>query len=96
MPAAQALAALSGRAPDAVWTMVFGELKGIDEAGASGSLPAWVSDAREEEDDVNEEERTWRDPSAHKFRVALGAWTSYAACQNAIIEVCAPSLVRTC
>ncbi|KAH8110477.1 hypothetical protein DFH11DRAFT_1547369 [Phellopilus nigrolimitatus] len=85
-PAAQALAALSERFPDVVWDSVFFELKSIDDAAQGISVPFWARLAKEEEDEINEEERIWRDPSAHKQRMAVAAWTSNSSCQRTIIE----------
>jgi len=54
------------------------ELQDVSQIhAASRSAPGWMVSASAEEDgddDVMEEERTWRDPSAHKLRSAVGKW----------------------
>ncbi|KAI5120165.1 hypothetical protein M0805_008432 [Coniferiporia weirii] len=86
LSAAQALAAISQNAPDIVWRNVFSELKSIGNVTDSGCLPSWMESVDKEEDDVNEEERIWRDPSAHKFRMAVATWATNNTCRCAIIE----------
>ncbi|KAL5531823.1 UTP20 [Sanghuangporus sanghuang] len=85
-PAGQALANLAQRFPDVVWSIVYPELKDIDAPATAGTVPVWASDTSQEEDAINEQERSWRDPSAHKFRVALAKWTSVSSCRIALIE----------
>jgi U3 small nucleolar RNA-associated protein 20 len=76
--ATHALASLSERFGDIVWDLIFKDVRHlcqIDEL--SDRLPSWastVSDA--DNDEEQEEEITWRDPSAHKMRVAVIKWTS--------------------
>ncbi|KAL5498462.1 UTP20 [Sanghuangporus vaninii] len=67
-PAGQALADLAQRFPDVVWSIVYPELKDIDAPATVGTVPVWASDTSQEEDEINEQERSWRDPNAHKFR----------------------------
>lgn len=38
-------------------------------------------------DDVSEEERTWRDPSAHKMRMSVNGWTRLDRAQRSITLV---------
>ncbi|KAL5483039.1 UTP20_9 [Sanghuangporus weigelae] len=85
-PAGQALANLAQRSPDIVWSIVYPELKDVDAPAIAGTVPVWASDTSQAEDEINEEERSWRDPSAHKFRVALAKWISISACRIALIE----------
>lgn len=77
-PATAAIGNLAGRWGDLVWELVFSELKlgsGEGEAeGESVDVGQQVQDEDVEEDEVNEQERSWRDPSAHKFRVAVWHW----------------------
>lgn len=40
-----------------------------------------------EEDDISEEEKTWRDPSAHKFRVAVKKWIQGNMTRKSVIQV---------
>ncbi|EKM83155.1 hypothetical protein AGABI1DRAFT_118514 [Agaricus bisporus var. burnettii JB137-S8] len=63
-PAAAALATLSQRFGDVVWGVMFSELR---KKGEDDHLGHQV-------DDIWEDERSWRDPSAHKLRVALARW----------------------
>ena len=50
-------------------------------------MPTWMSGLEDEEvDTIQEEERTWRDPSAHKFRVAVAGWLRSGAAHNSIIK----------
>ncbi|KAF6761032.1 U3 snoRNP protein Utp20 [Ephemerocybe angulata] len=80
-PATAAISGLAGRWGDVVWAEVFGELKSITgeasgkEVGDEGNVEHGQGGSEEvEEDEVNEKERSWRDPSAHKFRVAVSHW----------------------
>ena len=78
-PAAGALASLSQGFGDIVWEHIIGELQAI-----SGSLdaqeyemPDWMKLYSADggyDDEPMEEERSWRDPSAHKIRSAVGRW----------------------
>ncbi|KAF8623398.1 hypothetical protein AX17_007436 [Amanita inopinata Kibby_2008] len=85
-PAAAAIATLSQRHGELVWRMVFEELKNatVRDAAVQGDvLPTWADNRHSSEnmahsDVVNdpwEEERTWRDPSAHKLRSVVAKWT---------------------
>ena len=66
-------------------------MKQVSEFG--GSLgredEQWLDGEGDEEelDDVNESEKTWRDPSAHKVRCATNGWMRGRAAQKAIREV---------
>ncbi|KAL5476579.1 UTP20_8 [Sanghuangporus weigelae] len=76
----------SGTIENVVWSIVYAELKDMDSPGTAGMMPVWASDTSQEEGEINEEERSWRDPSAHRFRVALAKWTSVSASRIALIE----------
>ncbi|RPD58084.1 hypothetical protein L227DRAFT_196304 [Lentinus tigrinus ALCF2SS1-6] len=86
-PAAAALSTLSSRFGDLVWSLLFQELQ---EASTStvGKVcdPTWAQDGADPEDDIWEEERSWRDPSAHKVRVVLGRWLQHDSAKRAIIQ----------
>ncbi|KAI9063947.1 hypothetical protein FKP32DRAFT_1603293 [Trametes sanguinea] len=87
-PAASALSALSSRFGDLVWELLFQELQDV-ATGAKGahSDPGWVKEGIEEAtDDVWEDERSWRDPSAHKMRVVLATWLDHLAAERAITK----------
>lgn len=61
---------------------MFEELRAvtIKDAGAGriDPLPSWDGDLPDGDnlDDLWEEERTWRDPSAHKLRVTVAKWVT--------------------
>lgn len=88
--AASALSMLAGRFGDLVWDLLFRELQAASAATKDAALaPAWVQEGSEEAgDDVWEDERTWRDPSAHKMRTVLARWLDHTSAEHAIIQVC--------
>ncbi|KIK59622.1 hypothetical protein GYMLUDRAFT_74500 [Collybiopsis luxurians FD-317 M1] len=78
-PAAKALCELSQRCGDAVWKVLFGELKTLSlDDGVSSHLEKKRDqkgeDSASNSDDPWEEERSWRDPSAHKLREIVIRW----------------------
>jgi hypothetical protein len=76
-PAAAALATLSVRFGDVVWGIMFSELrkKGEDDPCVGRQARNEViQDDEDQVDEIWEDERSWRDPSAHKLRVALAKW----------------------
>ena len=87
-PAAEAIASISERKGfgDVVWNFVFEELKGSHTLRPLNDSE-WPLIEEEELDDVNETERTWRDPSAHKTRSATNSWLQCRAAQKAIHQV---------
>ncbi|KAI0359462.1 hypothetical protein OH77DRAFT_1472682 [Trametes cingulata] len=87
-PAATALSALSSRFGDLVWDLLFRELQDASSTTKdAASEPGWAKEgAKEAGDDVWEDERSWRDPSAHKVRAVLARWLDHSAAENAIIE----------
>lgn len=101
-PATAAIGNLAGRWGDLVWELVFSELKlgtGEGEAGGeSVDVGQQVQDEDVEEDEVNEQERSWRDPSAHKFRVAVWHWSDeeYHSRTFAKVSACAFLHLRPC
>lgn len=74
-----------------MWNLIFGDLQHLcqTEGEQKPILPDWIaSDADEGDgDDINEEEHTWRDPSAHKMRVAVAKWLSDDASMKDLIKV---------
>ena len=73
---------------------MFGELRAVSQmSGVDLGVPAWMgivsfSDGDDGDDEeVMEEERTWRDPSAHKLRVAVGKWLRDDHQRKVIIRV---------
>ncbi|KAF7374911.1 DRIM domain-containing protein [Mycena sanguinolenta] len=77
-PAAGALAQMAQRFGDEIWRMVFEELKALySSSPANDDMQVEQMDEKQtgkEDDDPWEEERTWRDPSAHKLRSVIGKW----------------------
>jgi len=77
-PAAAALAVLSQRFGDVVWDLMYSEIQRGEDSNPvtrnpiSGGLHN--EEVRGNENDIWEDERSWRDPSAHKLRVALSKW----------------------
>ena len=91
-PAAEALASLSHRFGDLLWRLIFGELRAVSQIqGIDRSTPSWMigpsAEAEDTDDEINEEERTWRDPSAHKLRSAVGKWMREDHRRQEIIRV---------
>ncbi|KAJ6513279.1 hypothetical protein C8R45DRAFT_857772 [Mycena sanguinolenta] len=77
-PAAGALAQMAQRFGDEIWRMVFDELKALYFLSpANDDMQVEEMDEKQTGNDDNdpwEEERTWRDPSAHKLRGVVGKW----------------------
>ncbi|KAI0333223.1 hypothetical protein GY45DRAFT_1319830 [Cubamyces sp. BRFM 1775] len=86
--ATSALSALSSRFGDLIWGLLFQELQDASFATKdAASDPAWVKKGVEEAaDDVWEDERSWRDPSAHKVRTVLARWLEHSAAEHAIVK----------
>ena len=79
-PALSVLASLSTQSGDVVWTIAFDELKSLSQGQfAETHIPEWnqlnEGDQDQIEDDPWEEEKSWRDPSAHKLRLAVLHWS---------------------
>ncbi|KAL0573671.1 U3 snoRNP protein [Marasmius crinis-equi] len=79
-PAAKALESTSRRFGDTVWVLLFEELKKVVEGSDAISKGPSVDWDMEElagggaDDDPWEDERSWRDPSAHKLWLAVIQW----------------------
>ncbi|TFK45123.1 armadillo-type protein [Crucibulum laeve] len=76
-PAAAALASLSQRFGDLVWSLIIKDLQALSRGEHAQSSPQWMETGQESghsESDPWEEERSWRDPSAHKIRSAVQEW----------------------
>ncbi len=87
-PAAVALASISSRFGDQVWQLIFTELKSASGAEVNEHDPLWMIEIEEAElDSISEDERTWRDPSAHKFRCVIEKWRRGDMSSRAIIKV---------
>jgi U3 small nucleolar RNA-associated protein 20 len=75
--AAEAIASLSQRFGDLVWDIVFNELRFSSEIQEMAPAPLWAVTELPEphaDSDTWEEERSWRDPSAHKLRKTVARW----------------------
>lgn len=91
-PAAGALATLAQRFGDVVWGLVFAELQGVGEGREvrddGMSLEEWVKSKRDGgADDPWEEEKSWRDPSAHSVRSVVVKWMGGRLALTDLIEV---------
>jgi len=96
-PAASALASLGQRFGDLVWRLLFEELQlltlvaPIDHSGVLSPSSSFERDQQTvEEDDPDpwEDERTWRDPSAHKMRSIVVVWDVPTGEWNKLLKVC--------
>ncbi|OCH91059.1 hypothetical protein OBBRIDRAFT_887230 [Obba rivulosa] len=84
--AADALSALAERFEDIVWRLLFEELKNVTTSSSS-VRPEWLQDVEDEQDDdIWEEERTWRDPGAHKVRCVVNRWLRGDGAKRAVIK----------
>lgn len=92
--AIDAIALISQHDGDTVWDIVFDQLSNLHAIAKDVVSPVWNTDEEDLRDEVNESERMWRDPSAHKARVATSTWTTYKCCINRIIE--ASFVTTTC
>ena len=87
-PAAAALSTLSSSFGDLVWALIFQELQDASSpAVGKFADPAWANDRADDGDDIWEEERSWRDPSAHKVRTVLSKWLQHSSAKRSIIQV---------
>ncbi|KAG2158692.1 armadillo-type protein [Suillus bovinus] len=72
-PASQALSSLVQKFGDVVWNVIFSELQ--QPLGAN-QIPDWLTSTKDDQNDTDpwEEERSWRDPTAHRVRGATVSW----------------------
>ncbi|OAX32581.1 hypothetical protein K503DRAFT_870071, partial [Rhizopogon vinicolor AM-OR11-026] len=72
-PASEALSSLAQRFGDVVWDIVFSELQ---QPQGAHQAPDWMTTIEDDGSDMDpwEEERSWRDPSAHRLRGAAVNW----------------------
>jgi U3 small nucleolar RNA-associated protein 20 len=91
-PAAGVLAQMAQRFGDEIWRIIFEELQTL----YSSSPPTdnvWLEQMDKDEEqggedkDPWEEERTWRDPSAHKLRGIVGKWLNTQHRTGELVEV---------
>ncbi|KAI0937862.1 hypothetical protein AcW1_003904 [Taiwanofungus camphoratus] len=86
-PAAESLSTLSGRFGDLVWRLLFDELQAASGASGDTLAPEWSKSIAEGDgDDIWEDERSWRDPSAHKMRSVFARWCCDDTTQRAVIQ----------
>ncbi|TFY61376.1 hypothetical protein EVJ58_g4545 [Rhodofomes roseus] len=85
-PAAQALSILAERFGDLVWGLLFAEVQVATGDQLMDIAPGWVHEGEAIDDDISEEERSWRDPSAHKMRIATRKWSFGDATKRAVIQ----------
>jgi U3 small nucleolar RNA-associated protein 20 len=89
-PTMKALSELSTRCDSVVWSTVFEDLRQLSEGRSLELPPGWAKKSLSDDndgDDIQEQERTWQDPSAHKMRVAVSSWTSDRVPRRKILEV---------
>ncbi|KAG2102831.1 armadillo-type protein [Suillus discolor] len=72
-PASQALSSLAQNFGDVVWNIIFSELQ---QPQGANQIPDWLTAAKDDQNvmDPWEEERSWRDPTAHRVRGAAVSW----------------------
>lgn len=84
----QALSELSNRCDVVVWSPILEDLRRLSWDYHFELSPGWSKESLSEDEDViQEEERTWQDPSAHKMRVAVSSWTSDQVSRRKIVKV---------
>lgn len=90
-PAAEALSSLAKRFGDSLWACLFEELQAVTHAPKAHGLPEWLDKNHEQDikDDPWEEERSWRDGTAHKMRNAIASWLDHEHDKKVIILVSA-------
>ncbi|KAG1882502.1 armadillo-type protein [Suillus subluteus] len=72
-PASQALSSLAQKFGDVVWNIIFSELQ---QPQGANQIPDWLIATKDDQSDMDpwEEERSWRDPTAHRVRGAAVSW----------------------
>lgn len=90
VPAARVLETFSEQKGEVVWRIMFEELQEVVRTSSAYGVPEWMTDAGVEGDldEVRENERSWRDPSAHKIRSALAKWGAGGTFKAQLIRVC--------
>lgn len=76
-PAAGALATLSDKFGSQIWTILLEELKALVSTTSDDRISSGQNRDESEADDPSdpwEEEKMWRDPSAHKMRGVMAQW----------------------
>jgi len=85
-PAAQALSSLAQKFGDVVWNIIFAELQ---QPQGANRIPDWLAATKDDQNDMDpwEEERSWRDPTAHRVRGAAVSWLDKFHHRKIIISV---------
>ena len=89
-PAAEALAVVAERFGDITWSLLFEQLKAASLDQLSEPALSWMSVDDGDQDTISEQERSWRDPSAHKLRSSVGKRLNGNAATIAIVRVSSP------
>ena len=90
-PTMKALSELSTRCDSVVWSTLFEDLRRLSEGRSLEPPPEWAKEFLSDDndgDDIQEQERTWQDPSAHKMRVAVSTWMNDQVPRRKIVKVC--------
>ncbi|KNZ75043.1 U3 small nucleolar RNA-associated protein 20 [Termitomyces sp. J132] len=88
-PAAGALGKLSERFEDLVWELLFQEVQNLEPGPWLGKVGRNMDTEREngvKEDSPWEEERSWRDPTAHKLHSAVSMWLNDGYAQTELLK----------
>jgi U3 small nucleolar RNA-associated protein 20 len=87
-PAADALSQLARRFDDLAWNLLFEEVQAVAVGMEKELRPDWMLVKADEDcEDVRDEERSWRDPSAFKMRSALRTWCAKDTVRVEIVKV---------
>lgn len=88
-PSASALSSLSTRFGDIVWRLLFAELQKASKASSLSKPETNQGSALEapSDEDPWEDERSWRDPSAHNVRVVVIEWNDDEFNHKRILKV---------
>ncbi|KAG1762389.1 armadillo-type protein [Suillus occidentalis] len=72
-PASQALSSLAQNFGNVVWNIIFSELQ---QPQGANQIPHWLTATKDNQNDMDpwEEERSWRDPTAHRVRGTAVSW----------------------
>jgi len=85
-PASEALSSLAQRFGNVVWDIIFSELQ---QPRGAHQTPVWMTGTKDDENEMDpwEEERSWRDPTAHRLRGAAASWLDSHRQRKIIISV---------
>jgi len=85
-PASEALSSLAQRFGDVVWDIIFSELQ---QPQGAYQNPEWMTTNEDNGSEMDpwEDERSWRDPSAHQLRGVVVRWLDRHHQRKIIISV---------